>query len=167
MSVPRKDIEVLRGSISDNNTFPTEAQLDDSLFWIYVTKPESSKFPTEKYPIVQSYVDIFLGGCIQMERKYGLANYSDECVTQTVGWEYPWVNDRVHPRRPFTFQPNSAAIDQLLGRHVKEYYENTYVERIHVGRSATSGEGTVRGKWYRGLVPAMCILNVGILRDAD
>jgi len=31
-------------------------------YWIYTVKPDKNKKPTEKCPIVQSYVDIFLSG---------------------------------------------------------------------------------------------------------
>lgn len=139
VKVPSEDITVLKGNISDNGTFPPQSELNKSEFWIYVTIPHFSEYPDEKYPIVQSYVDIFLAGCIQMEKKYGLQNFSDECVTKTEGWQYPWVNDRLHPRRPFAFQSYAGGIDRLLDKHVSEYHQNTYVERIHVGRAASEG----------------------------
>lgn len=139
VSVPLNDILILRGNISDNGTFPSEEELKNSEFWIYVTIKKFSEFPDESYPIVQSYVDIFLSGCIQMERKYGLKNFSDDCVSHTVGWQYPWVNDRLHPRRPFAFQSYAMSIDRLIDRHVEGYHRNVYVEKIHFGRSVSAG----------------------------
>jgi len=141
VQVPWKDISIVRGNKSDNGTFPTEDALRDSEFWIYVTIPTFRAYPNDEYPIVQSYVDIFLGGCVQMEKKYGLTNYSQDCVTSTVGWEHPWVNDRIHPRRPFSNQPDSYNIDRLISKNIPGHKDRIYLERIYVGRSASTGWG--------------------------
>jgi hypothetical protein len=33
-------------------------------------------------------------GCLEMEKEFSLENYADDCVKQTVGWNYSWINDR-------------------------------------------------------------------------
>ena len=53
-----------------NNIQPlTGDPLPQAQYWIYVPEPEQIALPNKQYPIVQSYVDIFLSGCIQMEKK--------------------------------------------------------------------------------------------------
>lgn len=134
-NVPWKDIAILRGNVSDNGTFPSESELSDSEFWIYVTIPKLSKYPDQEYPIVQSYVDTFLSGCIQIERKYGLTNYSDECFTTTDGWDNPWVNDRLQPRRPWSYQLFAGSVDKLIAKHIPDHHSKTYIERFYLGRN--------------------------------
>lgn len=138
-NVPWKDITILRGNISDNGTFPSDSDLSQSEFWIYVILPKYSEYPDHEYPIVQSYVDVFLSGCIQLEQKYGLSNFSDECFTSTFGWDSPWVNDRLQPRRPWTYEPNFWWIDQLIAKHIPDHHKKTYIERFYHGRSDATG----------------------------
>lgn len=38
-----------------------------------------------RYPIVQTYVDVFLAGCIEIEETYNLTGYKDACITSTQG----------------------------------------------------------------------------------
>jgi len=92
-------------------------------YWIYVNKPEAVLPATERFPIVQSYVDIFLTGCQQLGRR-AIAYQGDlmrECILTTKDWSQHWVNDRIFPRRPFFHQPNAATIDQLLQQNVPEF----------------------------------------------
>lgn len=92
-------------------------------YWIYVNKPEAVMPATERFPLVQSYVDIFLTGCQQLGRR-AITFEGDlmrECVLTTKGWSKHWVNDRLFPRRPFFHQPNAGAIDRLLHNAVPEF----------------------------------------------
>lgn len=92
-------------------------------YWIYVNKPEAVIAPTARFPIVQSYVDIFLTGCQQLGKR-ALAFEGDlmrACIVTTKGWSEHWVNDRIFPRRPFFHQPNAGIIDGLLHNNVPEF----------------------------------------------
>ena len=42
----------------------------DAQIWIYVSRQESVGTPSARYPIVQSYVDIFLSGCLEQEQQF-------------------------------------------------------------------------------------------------
>ena len=92
-------------------------------YWIYVNKPEAVKPATERFPIVQSYVDIFLTGCQQLGRRAIVfeGDLMRECIVTTKGWSQHWVNDRIFPRRPFFHQPNAGAIDLMLDKNVPEF----------------------------------------------
>ena len=95
-------------------------------FWIYTAKKNNILKPDNNYPIVQSYVDIFLNGCFQVQDKFKIYNFSKLCVETTKGWSSNWVNDRVHPRRPFLI-PNFYRIDNLLSEKFS-YYLNNQIE---------------------------------------
>jgi len=91
-----------------------ETALEDGDYWTYVTRAEVSSLPNPTYPIVQSYVDIFISGCMDIGTKHEIETFADECVESTLGWESTWVNDRVFPRRPTVKQPRAPEIDKLL-----------------------------------------------------
>jgi len=104
------------------------AELDGQI-WIYVVITGAAS-PTESFPIVQSYVDIFLSGCLEQEERFGVAGFSVQCVRTTHGWSEYWVNDRIYPRRPFVFQPRALQIDRLLSAEVAKYWSHIRIEGL-------------------------------------
>jgi len=123
IEIPRSRITIL----------PREEQLeskleDDAQFWIYENIPEFTKSPNDKYPIVQSYVDIFISGCMEQEEKFGLKGFAETCVESTKGWNLHWVNDRLTPRRPSKYQPMAYKIDFLLNSKLPEEFKHIKIE---------------------------------------
>jgi cation transport regulator ChaC len=100
----------------------------DAQAWIYVSRPQSVAAPDSRNPIVQSYVDIFVSGCLEQEQRLGLADFSQQCLSTTADWSEHWVNDRIYPRRPFIFQPRAAQIDTLLSRQLPQYFSRIRIE---------------------------------------
>ena len=96
--------------------------------WIYVSLPQHAATPDSRYPIVQSYVDIFISGCLEQEQRFGLAEFSQECLSTTTDWSEHWVNDRIYPRRPFIYQPRAGQIDHLLSRQLHQYFSRIRIE---------------------------------------
>jgi hypothetical protein len=90
--------------------------------WIYTNLPGSIAPPSADYPIVQSYVDIFVSGCLEQEQQFGLEGFARECLATTHDWSPHWVNDRLYPRRPFIYQPKARQIDQLLSQQVPAFF---------------------------------------------
>ena len=96
--------------------------------WIYVNnfkndKERQESRPTPDFPIVQSYVDICLTGCLQIEQGFPDAgDFAGEFIKSTQEWSKYWENDRVHPRRPFVAVPLSAQIDALLQKHLPKLF---------------------------------------------
>jgi hypothetical protein len=113
------DIEPL-----ERGSFPTP----DGQAWIYVSRPRNVATPDSRYPIVQSYVDIFVSGCLEQEQRFGLTDFSQQCLSTTAGWSEHWVNDRVYPRRPFIFQPKARQIDNLLSKQLRQYFSHIKIE---------------------------------------
>jgi hypothetical protein len=103
---------------------------DDAQVWIYVNKEGNDHRPDEQWPIVQSYVDIFMNGCMQLEKLVTRPNFDfvDACVTTTQGWSTHWVNDRLYPRRAFIYEPLSSRIDQVLHKHLPKEFAAIRIE---------------------------------------
>lgn len=109
----------------DGSTVPSSSQI-----WIYVNKPESLAPPDEENPIVQSYVDIFIIGCIELQSRVSKPNFDfvEQCVLTTEGWSKHWVNDRIYPRRPYIYQPKAWEIDGYLKRLLGELFQVVTIE---------------------------------------
>lgn len=91
----------------------------NAVFWIYLNRFPISQIdqnlPSPQFPMVQSYVDICVNGCLEVEGRYPTAaGFTREFFRTTEKWSKYWVNDRVYPRRPFIFQPNSKNIDDAI-----------------------------------------------------
>lgn len=122
-AVAAEAVEVLDG----------EPLLADAQIWIYYNKPDAVHPPTPRWPIVQSYVDIFLTGCLELEKKVvadRLTNstFSEECILTTEGWSEHWVNDRLYPRRAFIYQPNASRIDRLIHKMLPDEFDAIRIE---------------------------------------
>jgi hypothetical protein len=100
----------------------------DAQAWIYVNTARNTAAPTRDKPIVQSYVDIFVSGCLEQEERFRLAGFAAACLTSTSGWSQYWVNDRLHPRRPFVHQPRAGQIDRLLSEHAGDAFLHIRIE---------------------------------------
>lgn len=97
--------------------------------WIYVNKPEAIATPSARYPIVQSYVDIFVSGCLEQEQRFGVEGFARQCLATTGDWSEHWVNDRLYPRRPFIHQPRARQIDALLAGQLPQYFAHIRIEQ--------------------------------------
>lgn len=104
------------------------SSVPDGEIWLYASKQQNIAAPSTTYPIVQSYVDVFLSGCLQIEARFQLEGFARECIRSTHGWSKHWVNDRIYPRRPFIYQPKAAAIDRLLSREIPAYFRAVRIE---------------------------------------
>jgi hypothetical protein len=99
------DIEVIAGNVS----------LDHADVWYYAT--HDMRTPTERHPIVQTYVDICVGGCLEIEEDFPAAraaSFARQFLETTVDWEGPWINDRLLPWRPSIHEPRAWDIDELV-----------------------------------------------------
>jgi len=90
----------------------------DKDVYIFESDPadiSKTKEPTPDFPMVQSYVDICVNGCLEVEALYRSARgFVQEFVKTTTGWNKYWVNDRLYPRRPFIYVPKAETIDRAL-----------------------------------------------------
>jgi hypothetical protein len=89
--------------------------LPDGDIWYFASTRK--RFPSEEHPIVQSYVDVCLNGCLEIEAMYPLAkeaHFAEHFIKTTSNWGPPWINDRIYPWRPFVYVPRASAIDTLI-----------------------------------------------------
>ncbi len=94
----------------DGRTDPPDADF----YFFETTAPQP---PNAQHPIVQSYVDIVMTGALEQEANYPLAKqtyFTEFLVHQTTDWSPHWINDRVHPYRPFVTVPDAYEIDGIL-----------------------------------------------------
>jgi hypothetical protein len=96
--------------------------------WIYTNDAQAIATPSARFPIVQSYVDIFVSGCLEQEQRFELIGFARQCLATTQDWSEHWVNDRLYPRRPFIYQPKSRQIDTLLSQQLPEYFSHIKIE---------------------------------------
>lgn len=83
--------------------------------YIYCIYPnQQNRRPTYKLPILQTYLDIVIKGCLE----YGIS-YVDEFLNSTYGWNKWILNDRIIARRPWINEPEFKMIDKLLYKKIK------------------------------------------------
>ena len=79
--------------------------------------------PSAEYPILQTYVDVCLTGCLEHGEEF-----AREFIQTTFLWAPYWLNERELARRPWLHQKQNVKIDRLLKEHVPEYYERRRLE---------------------------------------
>jgi hypothetical protein len=127
----RRESSYCRRSVALSNIRTLEHgsfEMQDGQAWIYISKPQTVARPNARYPIVQSYVDIFVSGCLEQEQRFELKGFAQQCLTTTRDWSEHWVNDRVYPRRPFIYQPKARQIDTLLSEQLPQYFSRIRIE---------------------------------------
>src|SRR5689334_13474959 len=118
--IDQKDITMLDG---------TKAPPDGDI-WFYASAEK--RYASPKFPIVQSYVDICLNGCLELEAKFPEAKkeeFAKNFLESTTNWSKYWVNDRIYPRRAFIYSPNANSIDGLIKAVLgEEAFSNIEIE---------------------------------------
>ena len=79
--------------------------------------------PSVEYPILQTYVDVCLSGCLE----HG-DDFAREFIQTTFLWAPFWLNERTLARRPWVHQKQYVKIDRLLAEHVPAYYARRRLE---------------------------------------
>ena len=66
-----REVGYCRTKINVSNLKPMGLEtLPKGNYWIYTINPNNLSSPSEEYPIIQSYVDIFISGCFQIQKRY-------------------------------------------------------------------------------------------------
>lgn len=84
-------------------------------FWYFGST--SARYASQEFPIVQSYVDVCVSGCLEVEEQFPAsrtAKFAQNFFTATTDWKTPWINDRICPWRPFVHVPRANEIDTLI-----------------------------------------------------
>ena len=107
--------------------------------WVYV--PQKSQEADEDHPILQSYVDTVLQGCLE----WGGEDMIREFVETTGAWSQYFLNDTPSSRRPWLYRREYDTIDKIL----REFENKTfYAERRHPEEFASAFLiRMMRGSW--------------------
>jgi cation transport regulator ChaC len=116
-----REIGYTREDIASHLEILSGGSVPQGEIYIYLDRLEENNVPARDFPIVQSYVDICLTGCLQIEKGFpNVVDFAREFIKSTKEWSKFWENDRAHPRRaPFTV-PNASKIDKLLQEHLPD-----------------------------------------------
>jgi hypothetical protein len=97
---------------------------ENERIWIYVPSPSQCLHADENHPLLQSYVDTVLQGCLE----WGGESMVEDLILMTGGWSIFFLNDTPSSRRPWLFRKEYNTIDRLL----QKYSEQThYADRRH------------------------------------
>ena len=108
--------------------------------WLYVPLPTHTVYADENHPLLQSYVDTVLQGCLE----WGGERMAEEFIITTGGWSTYFLNDTPSSRRPWLFRKQYGIIDNLL----KKYSEQThYGDRRHPEEFASAFHQRMKGTW--------------------
>jgi hypothetical protein len=69
----------------------------DGQQWVYIPKDKLIDYPSSKFPISEYYVDIFIAGCLEIEKQYQLAGFTKQCISSTDLWTHDF--DQKIPRK--------------------------------------------------------------------
>ena len=135
----KRELDYERKAIPTNQIRDLSGKIDpDSQVWVYANKFPNNEIPKDAlpnkaFPIVQSYVDICVHGCIEIEADFPNAKeygFAVDFIRSTTHWNAFWVNDRIYPRRPFIYRPTAYQIDSLLQQHLADpgLFDKIYFE---------------------------------------
>jgi hypothetical protein len=108
--------------------------------WLYVPLPSHRKAADENHPLLQSYVDTVLQGCLE----WGGQTMAETFLQTTGGWSTYFLNDTPSSRRPWLYRKDYATIDALLQR----YASKTHVgDRKHPEEFSSAFHRRMKGTW--------------------
>jgi len=107
--------------------------------WLYVPLPGHTHYADENHPLLQSYVDTVLQGCLE----WGGQSMAEQFILSTGGWSEYFLNDTPSSRRPWLYRKEYNTIDELLQKYEELTY---YAERRHPEEFASAFNQRMRGK---------------------
>jgi hypothetical protein len=110
----REGSEYERVAISSRQVHGFESVgASDAMIWTYAAR--AARLPSQEFPILQSYIDVILAGCLEFDIEFAV-----EFIRSTQGWDNTWRNDRARPRYARSEQKAElhAEIDKLLAQYV-------------------------------------------------
>ena len=111
--------------------------------WLYAPLPAHAAGADENHPLLQSYVDTVLQGCLE----WGGEAMAEEFILTTSGWSCWFLNDCTSSRRPWLFRKQYSTIDQLLAKHshVTHYGDRRHPEEFAL--LGTASHQNMKGTW--------------------
>eukprot|EP00581_Thalassiosira_minuscula_P002637 CAMPEP_0183743682 /NCGR_PEP_ID=MMETSP0737-20130205/65340_1 /TAXON_ID=385413 /ORGANISM="Thalassiosira miniscula, Strain CCMP1093" /LENGTH=1249 /DNA_ID=CAMNT_0025979307 /DNA_START=695 /DNA_END=4444 /DNA_ORIENTATION=- len=127
-------------SNESNENESNQGKDNKNKIWLYVPLPSQTHDADENHPLLQSYVDTVLQGCLE----WGGEPMAESFILTTGGWSRYYLNDTPSGRRPWLFRKQYAAIDQLLSKHS---FRTRYGDRRHPEEFASAFNQRMKGTW--------------------
>jgi GTPase SAR1 family protein len=108
--------------------------------WLYVPLPSHRKTADENHPLLQSYVDTVLQGCLA----WGGQTMAETFLQTTGGWSPYFLNDTPSSRRPWLYRKDYATIDTLLQTYTSKTH---FGDRKHPEEFASAFHRRMKGTW--------------------
>ena len=113
--------------------------------WLYTPLPGQTHAADETHPLLQSYVDTVLQGCLS----WGGPPMAEQFILTTEGWSTYFLNDTPSSRRPWLFRKEYSVIDTLLQRYEELtcYRERRHPEEFAKFHHQSGSSSRMRGSW--------------------
>ena len=145
----------MTGSIqNDANIDQERDEYDNYKVWVYVPKNGGTGADHE-YPIMQSYVDIIMRGCLSIGKDFAM-----QFLQSTHGWwhdktvhhpesevpEYLWIDDRHEPFYVRADEEWSSDMKHMLDDMLKEIHPEPFEKRRHLTTLSSKNNSTEDSK---------------------
>jgi hypothetical protein len=137
---PHSDDEDGDSASYDNSSLCYKQLNSNSRLWLYVPLPSSCKPADENHPLLQSYVDTVLQGCLE----WGGEKMADCFIQTTGGWSTYFLNDTPSSRRPWLFRKDYSTIDRLLQKYAAKTH---FGDRKHPEEFSSAFHRRMKGTW--------------------
>ena len=101
-----------------------ESAIPETNIWIYI--PDKVEWPDSSKPIVQSYVDVIVQGCLAFGD-----GFTRDFIRGTKGWNNPWINDRNQPNYPRPIELDSEG-RKKIDLFLEEIVFDAFSRRINL-----------------------------------
>jgi len=146
--VPTEHLEAVAGPLLPANTRTSHMPLPQDKVYTYIQKPDACFAANRDFPIIQTYVDACLSGCLA----WGGETLMQDFVLNTLWWSPFFLNDCPLSRRPWLHRRHYVEVDELLSKykehtcmlfrkHAEEYNSYSGSTQNH-NQIAQIGDGT-------------------------
>jgi len=143
VELSREDFELIPLKEGQEGNNKNGAVLDiqpNERVWFYVPQPSYCAEANENHPILQSYVDTVMQGCLE----WGGEDMASSFVATTSSWSSFFLNDTPSSRRPWLFRKEYNTIDRILSINPSTHY----ADRRHPEEFASAFLiKMMRGEW--------------------
>jgi len=155
VELSREDFELIPQTEGEGDDKRNDVILDiqsNERVWFYVPQPSFCVEANENYPILQSYVDTVMQGCLE----WGGEDMASSFVATTSSWSLFFLNDTPSSRRPWLFRKEYNTIDRILSinpsthyadrRHPEEFASTFLIKMMRGGWSVPRRNNVFTGR---------------------
>lgn len=99
--------------LEEGRIISLQKEFSGEKIWVYIG--EDSDPAASDAPIIQSYIDVIMSGCLSFGE-----NFTKKFVISTHNWDMPWIDDRLDPIYPRAMKevPLAETIDKILREEI-------------------------------------------------